>query len=57
MFGVVLNRIDSLLEFISSKNDALNQTVKRIKFEVMEEGRLTIYWASKLQMLTELTMV
>ncbi|EKD73892.1 MAG: hypothetical protein ACD_45C00156G0001, partial [uncultured bacterium] len=57
VFGVVLNRIDSLLEFISSKNDALNQTVKRIKFEVMEEGRLTIYWASKLQMLTELTMV
>lgn len=57
VFGVVLNRIDSLLKFIASKNNVLNQTVERIKCEVMEEGKLTIYWASKLQMLTELTVI
>ncbi|MCX7121628.1 MAG: hypothetical protein NTZ67_07665 [Gammaproteobacteria bacterium] len=57
VFGVVLNRIDSLLEFIASKNNFLNQTVERIKCEVIEEGKLTIYWASKLQILTELTVV
>lgn len=57
VFGVVLNRIDSLLKFIASKNNVLSHTVERIKYEVMEEGKLSSYWASKLQMLTELAVV
>lgn len=57
VFGVVLNRIDSLLKFIASKNTVLNQMVERIKSEVIEECRLTSYWSSKLQMLTELMVI
>ena len=57
VFGAVIKRISFLLETISSKSKALKKMVERIQHEVVEEEKLTYYWAAKLQMLVDLEMI
>lgn len=54
VFGHLLSRIDSLLDQICNKTPEMSASIKRIRNEVDEEGKLEAYWAAKLDFLYQL---
>lgn len=54
VFGHLLARIDSLLDQICNKTPEMSASIKRIRNEVDEEGKLDAYWAAKLDFLYQL---
>jgi len=57
IYGPIISRVESLLEYISSLSDKYKEMVEETRRDVEENGNMDPYWERKIDMLTHLGLI